>query len=209
MLRYPHPVTPTECVGVLRDLCGQLVSDGEPLYVEVRPTPGAPPDDCFPTVDAHVQANGGMARYGWSLWELPSVFVEAEFHAVWQSPSGGLLDVSSKKWDAARILFLPDPRRAYEGRQVNNLRRSLSIDPAVGEYLGTFDAEFEVMNRGDRAFQHGMLHLSEMESLEMARIMQSRQRLHHEVLSLAQVVGPYTPCLCGSGKKTKWCHPSR
>lgn len=34
----------------------------------------------------------------------------------------------------------------YSGRQVNDVRRPLSADPCVAEYLVTFDAEFELLS---------------------------------------------------------------
>jgi len=50
-------------------------------------------DDCFPIVAEQVAAEGGQQVFGWALWELPGVFIEAEFHSVWQSPAGELVDI--------------------------------------------------------------------------------------------------------------------
>src|SRR3972149_11538780 len=126
MSYYLSPVTPAEVSPKLADLCASLAPGIEPTYVVVRPIEGAPANECFPLVDATVLRDGGSPMLGWSLWELPSVFVEAEFHAVWASPTGGLIDVTPKNRQVSRILFLPSKDLVYLGRQVNNVRRALS-----------------------------------------------------------------------------------
>lgn len=87
MNRYLVPVTPAEIRRELAALCATLVPGIKPAYVVVRSEEGAPPNECFPIVDATVARRGGSAVFGWSLWEFPEIFVEAEFHAVWVSPT--------------------------------------------------------------------------------------------------------------------------
>ena len=72
-----------------------------------------------------VEKNGGGFQYGWQIWEWPDVMIEAEFHAVWNSPQGILIDITPKQIDTHKILFLPDANRTYEGKQVNNFRQPL------------------------------------------------------------------------------------
>jgi hypothetical protein len=206
MKHFDRPVTPAEVSIDLRALISQLAPDREAVYVEVAPLESAAVDDCFPLVDHTVESRGGQAVVGWSLWELPSLFLEAEFHCVWRNPEGKLLDIAPKKSATSRILFLPDGRRKYEGRQVNNVRRVLSADPVLLQYLETFDAEFSLMNRGDRVAQHGEVHLVDDEASEYHAIQSERAELYLHLLSLFPKVGLYHPCPCGSGRKVKWCH---
>ena len=206
MSRYLIPVTPAEVSHELENLCAALAPCVEPTYVVVRPIEGASANECFPLVDAAVLRDGGSPILGWSLWEFPGVFVEAEFHAVWVSPTGDLVDVTPKNRPVDRILFFPDKYLVYSGRQVNNVRRALSSDPCVTEYFATFDAEFELLNRGDRANQHGEIKLTDSEADEYHLIQTQRAALFPQVLRLASFVGAYTPCPCNSGKKVKWCH---
>lgn len=209
MSHYLSPVTPAEVSPKLADLCAFLAPGIEPTYVVVRPIEGAPANECFPLVDATILRDGGSSMLGWSLWELPGVFVEAEFHAVWASPTGDLIDVTPKNRQVSRILFLPGKDLVYSGRQVNNVRRALSLDPCVTEYFATFDAEYELMNRGDRADQHGEVKLTESEVDEYYSIQTQRAALLPKVLRLVVLIGAYTPCPCNSGKKVKWCHGVR
>lgn len=206
MNRYERPVTPAETSSGLQALIDQIVPGGKPIYVDVRPVEGAPENECFPLVERHIEMYGGKAITGWSLWELPSLFVEAEFHGVWQQQSGVFLDIAAKKHPTARVLFLADPRRSHEGKQVNNIRRALKPDPVLNAYLATFDAEFELTNRGERANQHGAIKLLGKEAEEYHAIQQQRAYLYLQLLPFFPVIGAYNPCPCGSGKKVKWCH---
>lgn len=206
---YLNPVTPAEVSRKLADLCASLARGVEPIYVIVCPIEGAPANECFPLVDATVLRDGGSPMLGWTLWELPGVFVEAELHAVWASPTGDLIDVTPKNRQVGRILFLPCKDLLYFGRQVNNVRRALSSDPCVTEYFATFDAEYELMNRGVRADQHGEVELTDFEADEFYSIQTQRAALFPQVLRLAAFIGAYTPCPCNSGKKVKWCHGVR
>lgn len=204
--RYERPVTPAEISRGLQELIDQIVPAGKPVYVDVHPAEGAQPNECFPLVEGHVARHGGDLVVGWSLWEMPSLFVEAEFHCVWQQPSGELLDIAPKNHPTARVLFLTDPQRNYESKQVNNVRRAVKSDPALISYLATFDAEFELMNRGSRASQHGNVELLGLDAAEYHAIQQQRAILYFQLQHAFPLIGAYQPCPCGSGKKVKWCH---
>lgn len=206
MRRYHGPVTPAEIGSELANLCTMLVAGTQPIYVSVRPESDTPTNECFPLVDVAVSRFGGTRLLGWSLWEFPGIFVEAEFHAVWESPNGELIDIAPKNRPVEKILFLPNKELTYTGRQVNNVRRPLSAEQCIVEYLATFDAEFELLNRGARAEQHGEIELTGSEAVAYTSLQQSRAFLAPEVLQLAAYIGPYTPCPCNSGKKVKWCH---
>ena len=206
MNTYRHPVTPAELSRPLKALCQKIVPNQPvPIYVDVHPLQGAPSKECFPIVEQYIQANGGSSAIGWSLWELPELFIEAEFHAVWKSPEGALVDISPKTEPTKRILFLPDPSRVYEGRQVNNFRMALRQDPVVIGFLRKCDEEYEFLNRGERAEQH-RLSLESADIIEYQRIQITKEEFWLQMLSLLPAAGPYSPCLCGSGRKIKWCH---
>ncbi|MBU1447566.1 MAG: zinc chelation protein SecC [Gammaproteobacteria bacterium] len=206
MSRYHGPVTPAEVGRELASLCASLAPNVEPIYVSAKPIEGAPKNECFPLVEAIVSQEGGMVLLGWSLWEFPGVFVEAELHAVWSSPTGELIDVTPKNHPVGRILFLPSNNAVYSGRQTNNIRRALSNDPCVTEYFATFDREFELLNRGARADQHGEIELTDSEADEYNSIQERKAFLFPQILLLAAHIGAYTPCPCNSGKKVRWCH---
>lgn len=151
-------------------------------WVHYSPLKDAEISSCFPTVARHIAAKRGEMVYGWAFSEWPGVWLEAEFHAVWRSPKGNLRDLTPRPipgWK--RTLFLHDPARRYEGRQVQSRIRPLVNDKSVDGLIAAMDAQFEFMNRGDRAEQH-MLNLSQAEALEMEAInLQVQDRLQDVV----------------------------
>lgn len=95
-MKFQRPVTPAGMSGPLTALCKSIVPDRTPLYINVRPLNGTQSDECFPLVQNQVATYGGYLIVGWTLWELPAIFVEAEFHAVWRSPTGEFVDITPK-----------------------------------------------------------------------------------------------------------------
>lgn len=138
----------------VRVLIDSVASGSSAVRISVRPRADAQMRDCFPAVDRQVAEFGGRAVYGWAIWETQPILVEAEFHAVWESPDGEWQCVSPNAIRAREILFVPDPHRRYEDMQVNNIRHAMLPWPEIAAWIRTLDREFEVMNRGERARQH-------------------------------------------------------
>ncbi len=205
-MKYARPVTPAEHSTDIAALCSELCPGETPVYVDVVPIPDAPPDECFPLVAGHVAKWGGTQVTGWSIWELPGLFVEAEFHSVFRSQDGELVDITPKRTPSARIYFVQDLVRKYAGVQVNNVRRPLSADQLLLKYLRGFDQRFAIMNAGERMNQHGAIVLSGEEAFRMERLEAEGYEDFLSLRSQLPEIGPYSPCPCGSGRKVKWCH---
>lgn len=183
-----------------------LVLGATPVYIDVSPLGDEPEDECFLLVQQQVDNHGGEAVVGWSLWEFPNLFVEAEFHCVWRQPDGAFIDITPKRSGIAKVLFIADPARSYEGRQVNNVRRPISQIPELKRYLDSFDSLYEFMNRGDRAEQLGEIHLSGEDAREYGKIMKEQEASFIALVPNLPCIELYHPCPCGSGRKVKWCH---
>ncbi|WP_237051002.1 SEC-C domain-containing protein [Lysobacter capsici] len=173
------------------------------MYLAVKPDPEAFVNECFPNVEAKIVRAGGSMLCGWQLWEWPHVLVEAEFHAVWLSPDGGMVDITPKPHGETRILFVPDERRRYDGRVVDNVRMSLRDDQLIRHFIRVSEAIVRVMNRGERASQYG--HVS-VPAREIEPLLQAQDFLGR---SLVSGLRDHDPCLCGSGGKYKRCHGRR
>lgn len=116
--------TPSHVTPEILVFCKDLDPTQTPVYVDVRPLRGAIPNDCFFNVEDEVNARGGTVQYGWIIWELPHIILNAEFHAV-LTRNGEMVDITPKSDGEARILFLPDTLRRYERRVVPSIRRGL------------------------------------------------------------------------------------
>lgn len=201
----PGSGRPSKITPAILALAHELVDGGQPQFVDVTPVADADPNDCFPVVERYARQHGGSVSYGWQIWEWPGVMVEAEFHAVHRSPAGALRDLTPKLLPTPRILFLPDPTRRYEGTQVSNVRRPLTADPRIVEFIQVCNDEFQLMNRGSRALQHGDIELSGEEATELVRIQERKAALYAQLASRPPRPGRNDPCTCGSGRKYKRC----
>lgn len=161
---------------VLR-FCRFVVKRQKPLTVPLQPMPGQAQRDCFAIVEKQVASLGGQRLLGWAIWELPGVFLQAEFHAIWGSPSGELLDLTPRPFPCRSITFIRDPHREYEGRQVDSIRQPLVIDVDVFHYLLLERQMFGILNTGDLAYQHGQVQLSGAALTEYERLEREHARL--------------------------------
>jgi hypothetical protein len=143
VLTTPNTIGPS--VEALRK---ELHLQEEPIWIPVQSRSDSKPADCFCDVKHQIAEFGGSAIYGWQIWEWPRIMIEAEFHAVWNSPDEEILDVSVKPDGENRILFLPDPNRTYEGRQIDNVRVALWKNNLVHAFIGTSKQIFEVREKG-------------------------------------------------------------
>jgi hypothetical protein len=160
--------------------CRQIVKKPEPIYIPVRPLNGAPANECFQILPKHIASHGGEQVIGWTIWEWPRVLIEAEFHCIWRRPDNRLLDLTPKSVPVPRILFLPDARRAYRGRQVDNVRKPLDHDPAIRRFCDLATRLHHALNEGELADYHGPVELSEeatrdeLEKRELKRVLVRR-----------------------------------
>tara|TARA_R110002167_G_C12369509_1_gene623973 strand:- start:65 stop:580 length:516 start_codon:yes stop_codon:yes gene_type:complete len=161
-------------------LLSKVGAKSEPVFLPSRPVAGAPLNECFPIVDKKVESAGGKKVLGWQIWKTP-LLVEAEFHAVWESPEGDLIDITPKSLPLAKILFLPDEAAVYEGKQVNNIRVNTTGNQLVDDFIAVCNAIFRIENKGDRAFQYE-LSLSGDEAQAYHMLTKARELL--EVMAL-------------------------
>lgn len=178
---YP---TPRAITSNVLSLCRELVPDPKPVFIPVTPEPNAKSLDCFPVVTCHAEEHGGSVCYGWQIWETPGFMIEAEFHAIWRDPRGGLHDITPKRLPVTEILFLPDPVKKYDGRQVNNVRRPLSDDPRIKPFFDLCDKEFELLDRGQRDYEHGAIRLVGDEAAALQNIQRRKDELEMELAEL-------------------------
>ena len=96
----------------LRDFVRQDFPGQRLTWVSYRPEPDALPDYRFRTVATVVDERGGVVILGWGFG-IHDGFLVAVHHAIWEDPSGHLVDVSpadlSPTDDQGRVPFVVDP----------------------------------------------------------------------------------------------------
>jgi hypothetical protein len=88
-----------------------------------------------------------------------------------------MLDVTPYPYRMDNILFLPDSKNIYNGRQIDNIRQALVNDPDVTRWLYLARKHFEILNTGDLANQHGHIELAPKIAKEYSKIMEEIERL--------------------------------
>ena len=119
------------------------------------------------------------AKACWSIWQFSSFLIEGEFHAVWWSPQGELIDVSMKADGETEILIVRDGARKYQGRRLDNMRLAIGKNPAVYELIRKkkqFFTAFEAI------FSSGTE--NDLLTPELARLDDEIRRLGHPSLRL-------------------------
>lgn len=174
-------VVPDPGCAHVQAFCSKLATGSESRLVDCRPLPGQPFNECLSIVEQQVARHGGQQLTGWAIWEVPGLFIEAEFHAIWQQPSGQLACLTPRPQWFPRILFVPDPARKYAGRQIDNIREPLVRDRDVIRFLYLFRRRFEILNEGDLANQHGPITLGKKALREFEQLEKEMPQLYRRL----------------------------
>lgn len=193
--------SPVAISDAIRKLCRDLAF-ALPQYVPVRPEADAVHGECFSNVQAKVARDRGVLLYGWTIWEWPHVFIEAEHHAVWQNGTE-LIDITPTIDGEDRILFLPDPARVYDfetKKRLINVKRSLSKIWAAQQWIDAADRLqrfLEDHSEGDE------ITFDRRDALPLYQA--SQQAMAEIILALARDTQPNDRCICTSGRKFRKC----
>ncbi|KAF5036169.1 hypothetical protein SDC9_57231 [bioreactor metagenome] len=182
--------TPRNITPEIQELC-QSISEYEPVFVPVIADPKSLINECFYNVDAYIAEHGGQRVLGRSIWQRANIMIEAEAHAVWESPDGELVDVTSHDNGESAILFLATPKMTYEGNVIPNIRKALTASPLVAEFIALYDERDQIAaETPGNAYSLSTAMLRRMYEIE--QIFNKR-------------VGRNDPCPCKSGIKYKKC----
>jgi hypothetical protein len=191
-----------------KEFCARIRSGARPQLMVIQPEPGWEPNDCFFCVRERVRRDGGRIQLGWSIWEWPGVYIEAERHAVCAPADGSpWLDISPASVpEITARLFLPDDAVAEydfanDGVREDNIHEALAADNRIRDFFRLAEQKNALLNSLPG---FGEITLKGENAIHF-------QRLQREQLSLTFALAmEYTPpnarCFCGSGKKFKKCH---
>jgi hypothetical protein len=99
--------TPIEISVAIAEFCATLSSEPVrfiPVVDDVLGMYGW----CNIGVAERVKESGGHPVFGWAIWDWRQLFLTAEFHTVWESPTEKLLDITPKPDGEKQIAFVPD-----------------------------------------------------------------------------------------------------
>ena len=165
---------PDRITDELKDFTVQLRSE-PPQYIPVKPAPGATPLNCHVNVKVRVKHEGGSIVYGWALWEMAPVFLEAHFHAIWSRSDGQRIDITPPQDGENKLLFARDRNRVWAGKKVPHQyfplarnRRAIAAVSFMGK-LRELECEFQDTRVIPESFLLSAIHSSAL-TLEEARV---------------------------------------
>ncbi len=197
-------MTPETIDDDVRKLLKIIGTKYEPIYLDVFPESYAEVVECFQAVQKKILRDGGCQQLGWQIWKTNNI-VEAEFHAVWKSPTGELRDITPRHFDIPKILFLPDPDAKYIGAQVDNIRLNISNNRLVDDFIEVCKAIFRILNKGNRKFDYEFV-LTGEDANQYEFMQQTKEGLS---LMIKENLTRNSQCFCKSGNKYKHCHGNK
>jgi len=194
---------PTQLHPIIPALMDKLGLHDDPVIVKVRLEPGAKPLECFPNVIAKIEHDDGKIVYGWAIWNT-GYMIEAEFHAVWESPTGELLDITPRENHVfSEIAFIKDQTRVFEGKQVNNCRINISGNRLVDDLIELLNTIFILENKGSNATSFTSLKLTDPE-IRAYNFLKGYISAIQTMLALNNTTK--SPCFCGRNNPYENCH---
>lgn len=160
----------------LMEFC-QTISSSEPIFISSIPVRGSRVSFCFENVERKVQRIGGSIAYGWAIWNRPSLYFEAEHHAVWCNKSGKLIDVSPQMGDRRSMLFLPDQSAKYDPmRPRSNIMHPDGQSSEALEWVGLGNRRISLLMRC-RVEGTSEIRLLDADQIELAELDRKIQKL--------------------------------
>jgi hypothetical protein len=102
-----NETTPAAITPEIIAFCDSLKAD-LPVYLPVQKDRNGMYGFCNIGVLEKIKVDSGVITFGWIIWEYPRAYSMAEFHAVWVSATGELIDITPKPDEETRIVFAGD-----------------------------------------------------------------------------------------------------
>ncbi len=210
----PRSFVPQADSEAVRSLRLALGTDNPAVRVRVAPDAEAKERDCYVNVRAKIEREGGRMQLGWAIWQLGSLFIEGEPHAVFESGDGGRwIDCTPHRPPFQEILFVPNDSALYDFDTTDmpdNVRVALSDDPSVLEALKLFSEKVALVNtvKGFDLPPDVSRKATELQVRAESLLLRALWPQPPTVTAGREKVGRNDACPCGSGKKYKKCHGS-
>jgi hypothetical protein len=115
--------------------CKYVDCTEKPRYLNINPFHWCRVNCCDLNVKKAMKDYGGKAVYGFRLWSLPTMYIEADLHCVWENLDGNLVDITPSIDFETKVLFLPDPKIKTVRFQIRGDKPRLPLRESLYEYV--------------------------------------------------------------------------
>ncbi|ELY2665834.1 hypothetical protein [Cronobacter sakazakii] len=89
-----HPIPAQLATPETLEFCQKIVPNVHPVLLNSALFTEAEEMDCFVNVEQAIAKKGGRAFNGWVIWQVPGVYIQAEFYCIWENNAREMLDVT-------------------------------------------------------------------------------------------------------------------
>lgn len=111
--------------------CVYLRSSQLPIYIPVQPYSWSRVNCCDLNVRKAVNESGGVPVFGFRIWSIPKLYIEADLHCIWQKSDGMLVDITPNIDGENRTLFLPEPKLKTVRLRFKGDKPRLALHPSL------------------------------------------------------------------------------
>ncbi len=189
-------ITPEELLLVQKEMDTIL----NPVRVKVKPENGNLPDYCFENVLGKIRKKGGKMILGRKLFKSPFL-IEAEYHAIYQSATGELVDLTPQHTDA--IQFIPIPNTEYNGQTLDTILINYTKNPVIDDYIKLEKTYMAFRNMGSLAGKSGAIALTQEEGIRYTLLTQTKTGI---IDFIGRNGNMQSPCFCKKNDTYENCH---
>ncbi len=198
-----HSICPNRLTMAIMGLVKELDCSTSPVYIPVKPLkyPWCIKNEYFNNVLKYSSRKKGAIVYGWNITGIPAGMLEAEFHAIWKSPRGELIDITPNQHEFTRILFLVDHTREYHGKVVPSMFQPVfPKDSLCCELVTRAKRRVAIIQQYENPTNPNQMILPHHAAEEL----QTNQIRIQEILTLIRNGNPSLTELCPCGKGTTY-----
>ena len=195
--------TPRDITSSVRSAC-RLVSDSEPVFVNVVPPSWALVNKCAINAKRYVEENEGEVVFGWAVSIWNKVLIDCIGHAVVKS-NEQYIDVTPNKYDDKKILFVRDDGITFDySDEMSRLpSKNIALSSAKDvKRLVNIEAELYSI-KTKYPVTAGMIAPLPEDANTILKLETEKQQITPKII--VNHTHHNDPCVCGSGRKFRKC----
>ena len=188
----------------IKKVIAVLKITSEPFYVHIISEQEAQNGFCYENVLGKIKKSAGSIVYGWYFREY-DYMIEAEFHAIWKSPEGLLIDITPPQDPILKqILFVIDESRNFNIKYREPFRFNTTLNELVDDIIELESVKFKFEGS---CYDENGVRKTDLNQNALQMTWNIIMYTSEGVEKLFKAGGNLdTNCFCNSGIRYKSCH---